>query len=623
MAFRQIQPIGPRVHQFHLGSLSAKLRARKMRTGKALLIAIIAIAVAGGGAYGYYRYTSDGGPKQSNQPLLQEVVRGPFDHIVLEQGEVESSSNIDVNCEVKAKGTSGTPILWVIDEGTYVKKGDKLVELDASAFEDELTTQRIQVSGAESTVISSEALVRTAEISLQEYLEGTYLSERKTLLGEIALSEQNLRKAELNLASAERMAAKGLLKSLQIEAENFAVANTKNLLESAQAKLKVLDELTKQKMKVQYESDIEAARAKLDSDKIVLAEEQDTLKQIEQQIAKCVILSPADGVVVYNNSFSSRGGSEFVVEEGASVRERQTIIKLPDPTRMQVKAKINESRITFVREGMPAIVKVGAAEGEMLARVTKVNKYAEPGSWMSSSVKEYAAFVEIQQPPESIRTGMTAEVRIYVEQLADALQIPVNGIYEVKGHHFCLKKDGEEWKTIEVKIGATNDKMLTILEGLSEGDRIALNPRGHLNLMDLPEIEDLPERDQMAKMSAEVAAAPKGEAPKGGPGSGGPGAGQGAGGQGGGGRGGQGGGGGFDPKAIAERIISTGDTDGDGKISKEEVAGMDDRTKERAATYDSNGDGFIEKSEIIKAMNKMMKEREAAGGAGGPPGGPR
>ena len=616
MAYRQIQPIGPGFTRFQ-----SPRSTTTVRSGKALLIAILAIALAGGGAYGYYRYTSENGPKDSEQPLLQTVARGPFDHIVLEQGEVESSSNIDVNCEVKAKGTSGTPILWVIDEGTYVKKGDKLVELDASAFEDELTTQRIQVSGAESTVISSDALVRTAEISLQEYLEGTYLSERKTLLSDIALSEQNLRKAELNLASAERMAAKGLLKSLQIEAENFAVSNTKNLLESAQAKLKVLDELTKQKMKVQYESDIEAARAKLGSDKIVLAEEQETLKEIEQQIAKCVILSPADGVVVYNNSFSSRGGSEFVVEEGASVRERQTIIKLPDPTKMQVKAKINESRITFVREGMPAMVKVGAAEGEMLARVTKVNKYAEPGSWMSSSVKEYAAFVEIKNPPESIRTGMTAEVRIYVEQLPDALQIPVNAIYEVKGHHFCLKKVGESWETIEVKIGATNDKMLTILEGLTEGEQIALNPRGHLNLMDLPPIEDLPERDQLAKMSAEVASAPKTDSPKPGAPAGGPGGGPGGGGPGGGGAGG----GGFDPKAIAERIIASGDSDGDGKISKEEIAGLDDRMKERAPSYDTNSDGFIEKSEIIKAMNKAKKEREAAGGGGGGPpgGGPR
>ena len=98
--------------------------------------------------------------------------------------------------------------------------------------------------------------------------------------------------------------------------------------------------------------------------------------------------------------------------------------------------------------------------------------------------------------------------------------------------------------------------------------------------------------------------------------------GPGAGGRGGPGGGGPGGGGGFDPKSIAEKILSSGDTDGDGKISTEEVAGMDERMKERATSYDSNSDGFIEKSEIIKYMNKMMKEREAAGGgAGGPPGG--
>jgi len=627
MASRRIQPRSLRGSHNQAEAPSIKRFGSYRRPGKTLLIGILAMAAVGGGAYGYYRYTNPSGPKATDQPLLQTVSRGAFDHIVLEQGEVESSSNIDVVCEVKAKGGAGTPILWVIDEGTYVKKGDKLVELDASAFEDELTTQRIAVSGAESTVISSDALFRTAEIALQEYLEGTYLSERKTLLSDIALSEQNLRKAELNLASAERMAAKGLLKSLQIEAENFAVANTKNLLESAQAKLKVLDELTKEKMKVKYTSDIEAARAKLGSDKIVLAEEQDTLKEIEQQIAKCLILSPADGVVVHNNSFSSRGGSEFVVEEGASVRERQTIIKLPDPTRMQVKAKINESRITFVRDGMPAMVKVGAADSEMVAKVTKVNKYAEPGSWMSSSVKEYAAFVEIKDPPESIRTGMSAEVRIFVEQLSDALQIPVHAIYEVKGHHFCLMKAPEGWKTVEVKIGATNDRMLTILEGLNEGDQIALNPRSHLNLMDLPEIDDLPEREQLAKMSSEVVAV-KASAPASRPAAGAPpaggeagprGAASGAPGAGGGG----GPGGGFDPKAIAERMIGAADTDGDGKISTAEIAGLDDRMKERAPAYDTNSDGFIEKAEIIKAMNKVRQQMSAGGGpgAGGPPGG--
>jgi HlyD family secretion protein len=378
-----------------------------------------------------------------------------------------------------------------------------LVELDSSALEDELKRQRITVASAEAQVISSEATVRTNEISLQEYLKGTYQSERKAILSEIAVAEQELRKAELNLDSARRLAAKGMLKGLQIEAEEFAVSNARNVLESAEARLGVLDNLTKERNKVQLESEIEAARARLSSDQSVLAEEQSKLAEIQDQIRKCVIFSPADGIVIYNNQRSGRGGSEFIVEEGAIVRERQSIIRLPDPSKMQVKALINESRIVRIAPGMVSKVRVSASPEDMLGRVIRVNKYAEPGSWFSSSVKQYAAYLEIIKPPEAIRTGMSAEVRIFVEQLMDALQIPVHGIYEYRNHHFCLVKNGDLWDTREIKIGATNEKMVTVAEGLEEGDEIALNPRQFLELMTLPELEDPDQREEMIKMAAE------------------------------------------------------------------------------------------------------------------------
>ncbi len=600
------------------------------RQGKALLITLVVITLLGGSIYGAYSYGMFGSGIKVAEPLTGTVLVGPFDHIVLEQGEIESSSNIDVLCEVKSRGGSGVPILWVIDEGTYVKQGDKLVELDATALETELKTQRIAVSSAEATVISSEAIVRTSEIALQEYLEGTYQSERNAILSEIAVAEQGLRKAELNLDSARRLAAKGMLKGLQIEAEEFSVVNAKNVLESAQARLKVLDNLTKEKNKVQFESDIEAARAKMKSDQSVLAEEQDKLKEIEQQIAACVIFSPAEGVVVHNNEFSSRGGNaEFVVEQGATVRERQCIIKLPDPSKMQVKAKVNESRITLIAAGMAAKVKVSAVDGELLSKVKKVNKYAEPGSWFSSSVKEYATIVEIIDPPESIRTGMTAEVRIFVKQLPNAKQIPVHGIYEFKGRHFCLVKSEAGWETREIKIGATNDKMVTIEEGLEEGEVIALNPRSHLDLMDLPEIDDVTDREALVKLGADAeapqpvieadgpgvsAGGPPGPGGMGGrgPGGRGPGGpGGGAGGPGGPGGGGPGGGG-FNPKAMIDSTFEKYDADADGKLSTEEMQGIDARFRDRMAGFDENGDGSVDKAEAIKGMSSL-------GGGGRPP----
>lgn len=593
-------------------------RKRFARSGRALVIVLALLAALIGGGYGLYEYGGFGTTAVSDSIITEAVIRGPFDHIVIEQGEIESSSNIDVVCQVKSQGSGGgssggTPILWVIEEGTYVKKGDKLVELDASALDNQRKTQRIAVSSAQAQVISSQAAVRTAEIALQEYLEGTFMSERKAILSEIDVAKQGLLNATLKLESAERLAAKGMYKKTQVQAEGFAVSNAKNMLEDAEARLGILERLTKEKFKVQFESDIEAAKAKLESDTSVLAEEEDKLRDIEDQMAKCVIFSPAEGVVVHNNQYSSRGGgAEFVVEEGAMVRERQTIIKLPDPTKMQVKASINEQNITLIAEGMAAKIKVNAVEGDMLARIKRVNKYPEPGSFFSSSVKKYSTYVEILDPSDAIRTGMTAEVRIFVKQLPDALQIPVHGIYEYKGHHFCLRQNGEGWDTVEIKIGATNDKMVTIEEGLEEGDLVALNPRKHLDLMNLPEVDDVSDRDELAKIGADA-----GEPVKVEPGADGPAAGKGgpAGGSDGpsGGRGGAGAGGGMNPQMIVDRMFAA-DTDGDGKISTEEMSGLDDRTRERAAGYDANSDGFLEKSEVLQAIQQRMRERAAGGG---------
>lgn len=585
--------------------LSIALPQRR-RSGNALLIAIVVLGLLSGGVFAWYQWSQMGAGSGDTELLTAVAKYAPFDHIVTEQGEVESSSNTEVICEVKSRSSGsggGTPILWVIEEGSIVNEGDKLVELDSSALENELGTQKIAVSSAEALVISSKATVRTAEISLQEYIKGTYEQERKLIISEIAVAEQELRKAELKLSSAERLGAKGMMRALQIESEQYAVDNAKNVLDAAQAKLQVLEELTLEKNKVQFESDIEAAKAKLASDESVLKEELDNLREIEDQIKKCVMLSPAAGVVVHNNTFSSRGGNaEFVVEEGATVRERQTIIKLPDPARMQVKAKVNESQVTLIGEGMAATIKVGAAEGEMMAVVKRVNKYAEPGNFFSSSVKEYATIIEIIDPPETIRTGMTAEVKIYVAQLEKALQIPVHGLYEHGGRHFCLKKSEDGLETVEVKIGATNDEEVTIEEGLSEGDEVVLDTRRHLDLMDLPQIDEVGDREKLAEIGAN---AKKPVAPAKEEGGGGGGA-----------------GGGFNPTAIAEQILSRADTDGDGKLSKEELAANENMQK-RASDWDSNGDGELTKAEVVAGMKKAAARGGPGGGRGGPGGGGR
>ena len=55
-------------------------------------------------------------------PLMATVSSGPFVQEVVERGEVMSSSNVEIRCEVQSKAIAGTPIIEIVDEGVYVKE---------------------------------------------------------------------------------------------------------------------------------------------------------------------------------------------------------------------------------------------------------------------------------------------------------------------------------------------------------------------------------------------------------------------------------------------------------------------------------------------------------------------
>lgn len=497
---------------------SSTRRAPASRRGNTLLVLLLFVGVIGvGGWFGYQSYLEDQKKLAPDDLILSEVTEGAFDHTVIEQGEIESSSNTEIICEIESRGNSGTPILWVIDEGTKVKQGDKLIELDSSNLEVELKEDRIEVITAEAGYATAKALVEQAEIAREEYLEGVFKTEERAILSEIAIAEQELRKAQLALGSSERLVAKGLVKSLQLEADKFALANARNQLEAAEGRLKVLQTLTRRKMLVQFDSDIDAQKANLSAAEAKLFEQQQEVAEIDQQIKKCVIYAPTDGVVVHANKYSSRGGNaEFVVEAGATVRERQSLIRLPDPSKMQVRCKVNESRITLLRRGMPAKIRIDALPGMVLTgRVAKVNRYAEPSSWFSSSIKEYAVNVEIIDPPDVIRTGMTASVEVFVEQLPTATQVPIQAIYEHDNKTYSLVQTGaQSFETREVEILATNETMASIAEGLQPGETTVLNLRQHLTLMNLPEVM-LSDNSDMLALSEEAKNVARGSADEG------------------------------------------------------------------------------------------------------------
>ena len=483
------------------------IRQDTRRRGNATVILLVIVSLVL--ALGYYAYASVKTALAQNQVAsfkFRQVENGLFKHTVIESGVIESSQNIDIICNVRSRA-GGVQIIWVIDEGSQVVKGDKLVELDTTTLEDSLQQQKLIMNRANSTRISADAAVRRATIARQEYLEGTFKQNEQIIESNILIAKQNLSTALDKAAFSERLAAKGFVTQQQLQADRFAVKRANLDMALKESELLTLREITQRKMLVGFDADIETAKATKQTEEKNYIEEEKQQTEIQQQIENCMIYAPDDGQVVYANQQSSRGGAEFIVEAGATVRERQSIIKLPDPEQMQVKAKVNEGRIAFIRKGQRVDVVVGALEGQTLQGVvSKVNKYPEATSWFNSEVKEFATYIKILDPPDAIRTGLTAEVEMLVNTMANQMIVPVQTLHEDQEQAFCLVKrpydstnplhsqemggkhgdvDAEySVEIVEIEYAASNNKFLAITKGLEADDMVVMNPRSEEEVLD-------------------------------------------------------------------------------------------------------------------------------------------
>ena len=490
------------------------IRQDTRRSGNATVILLVIVCLVI--ALGVFAFATVKTALSQNQVAsfkFRQVENGLFKHTVIESGVIESSQNIDIICNVRSRA-GGVQIIWVIDEGSQVIKGDKLVELDTTTLEDSLQQQKLIMNRANSTRISADAAVRRATIARQEYLEGTFKQNEQIIESNILIAKQNLSTALDKAAFSERLAAKGFVTQQQLQADRFAVKRANLDMALKENELQTLREITQQKMLVGFDADIETAKATKQTEEKNYIEEEKQQTEIQQQIENCMIYAPDDGQVVYANQQSSRGGAEFIVEAGATVRERQSIIKLPDPEQMQVKAKVNEGRIAFIRKGQRVDIVVGALEGQTLQGVvSKVNKYPEATSWFNSEVKEFATYIKILDPPDAIRTGLTAEVEMLVNTMANQMIIPVQTLHEDREQAFCLVKraydpanplhsqemggkHGDEdgvlgfivpaysVEIVEIEYAASNNKFLAITKGLETGDMVVMNPRSEEEILD-------------------------------------------------------------------------------------------------------------------------------------------
>jgi len=100
--------------------------------------------------------------------------------------------------------------------------------------------------------------------------------------------------------------------------------------------------------------------------------------------------------------------------------------------------------------------------------------------WLQTGTKAYDLYVGIDweanglTPGKDVRPGMGGKVTLLLDEIENALTIPVLSVYNKKNHYYCMKLQGGIPTETEVTLGKMNESRVQVLSGLNEGDRVLL-----------------------------------------------------------------------------------------------------------------------------------------------------
>jgi len=454
----------------------------------------------------------------SNLGPLFKVKRGPLIISVTEPGTINNREKVVVKSQVEGQ----TMILFLVPEGSHVRKGDLLIQLDASRLEENKTQQQITMlnteaayiharenravtqSQVESDVAKASLEYKFAKTDLNKYLKGEFPQELQQAEAKITIAREEFQRAKEKLEWSRRLHREGHITRTELEADALAAKRKELEVQLAKSNLKLLKDYTHKRKLEELKSNQEQtqkalerikrraaadnirAEAELKAKKAEFKRQQGQLDKINGKIAKCRITAPMAGMVVYATSSQMMGWRSQTepLQEGQNVREGQELIHLPTTSSMMAEVKIHESSLMKIRLGQLVSITVDALPGKRFTgRVNKIALLPDTTSaWINPDLKVYRTEIYIDGDGRALRTGMTCRCEIIVEEYADAVYVPIQSVVRVGGRPVVYVANvdlGAKTAAVEsrpVEIGLDNNRMIRIVNGLSEGEKVLLAP---------------------------------------------------------------------------------------------------------------------------------------------------
>jgi RND family efflux transporter MFP subunit len=396
-----------------------------------LLIAALVL----GGSIAWFRWPSAAAAAEAS--LVAPVKQGDFRIVVMATGELRARKFVQVTGPSAAQSVNvyQTKIASIVPEGSLVKAGDVIAELDKQPAATRLSdvTLLLQKAQAEFTTAQLDSTLNLAQ-SREDVRTAEYVLEEKKILKEQAKYEAPTlrRQAEIDYEKAQR-----------------AWEQSKRNLSTK----------TKQ------------AIAKMSAVGADLGRQQNQLRNIQEVMASFTVRAPAPGMVIYVREWNGKKkgvGSPWTAWE-------PTVATLPDLTQMESQTYINEVDVRKLAVGQLVKISLDADPTKRLdGTVTQIANVGEQKPNQDSKVFEVK--IVISTADTTLRPGMTTANEILTASIPNVLSVPLEAVVNEAGYQYVFKKNGSRVVKQMVEAGSMNDTDIIIRKGLAKGDQVLLTP---------------------------------------------------------------------------------------------------------------------------------------------------
>ena len=403
--------------------------------------------------------------------MVATVTRGELTARLTSSGTLKPIQSITYRSPIPGRDVE---IRDLAPEGSRVDAGDLLVKLDTTDLDVELARVRQEHRQVLMDLQVAEGEFEEAGAEVKAVTEGegalTVEEARSTLLR----AQKKTERLRQEYEHLKPLLDKGFITRDEL-------ARTEDQLEEAEEELILLRRRTDVVVELSHPREQKRAAlalaqksAQLGHARTRAAETQLRLETLDRLIAGCTIRARGPGLVVYEENLNSNPRRKLRI--GDRVFATQGIVTIPEVNRMLVEASVSESEVHRVKTGQPAEIRVEAfPELTLTGKVTRVGTLASASVNRPFDDKRFDLVITLDPTAADLRPEMTIRADVIVGSRTNVLMVPVTAVFNSQGTRVVYVTGATGTGMRPVDLGESNDRMVEIVAGLREGERVSLS----------------------------------------------------------------------------------------------------------------------------------------------------